>query len=242
MGKLDRDSRYSGVYPTYKMAKHRAVVVGCGAVGRNLAIQLVASGLPSIHLVDMDTGSEENLGPQGWNECDVGEPKVVALEETLTDLNADLDITMSTTVYVKNDITDEVASLVFICVDDMDVRKQVVEDCLKHFGEPVQFVCEARMGAEQFTVHPMSSKEHLQEWLDTLYFPQDEAEPLPCTAKATTYIATACAAQMLHEYTRWLRDWQVPKAVRMFMSARNLEVEGRESKEATPEVVAEETT
>ena len=57
----DRDIRQREIVPPQKLAECRAVVVGVGAIGRQVALQLAAVGAPSLELVDHDRVGVENL-------------------------------------------------------------------------------------------------------------------------------------------------------------------------------------
>ena len=41
---------------------------------------------------------------------------------------------------------------------------------------------------------------------ETTLFPAAEAEPGRCTARSTIYTANLCAAFMVHQFARWLRE------------------------------------
>jgi sulfur carrier protein ThiS adenylyltransferase len=41
-------------------------VIGVGAIGRQVALQLAALGVPDLSLYDPDTVAVENLAPQGY--------------------------------------------------------------------------------------------------------------------------------------------------------------------------------
>ena len=60
-----RDARQRELIPPEALAKCHAVVVGVGSVGRQVALQLAAMGVPAMTLLDPDTVSQENLGCQG---------------------------------------------------------------------------------------------------------------------------------------------------------------------------------
>ena len=75
----DRDVRQRDLVPPARLAGCHAVVVGVGAVGRQVALQLAAFGVPRMTLIDPDTVSVENLAPQGFWESDLGRSKVEAV-------------------------------------------------------------------------------------------------------------------------------------------------------------------
>ena len=74
----DRDIRQRELVPPERLGRCHAVVVGVGAVGRQVALQLAATGIPTMTLYDPDTVGVENLAVQGFWESDVDDPKVDA--------------------------------------------------------------------------------------------------------------------------------------------------------------------
>src|SRR4249919_2060152 len=74
----DRDMRQRGLIPAEKLAKVHALIVGVGAIGRQVALQLAAVGVPRITLYDHDHVVVENLAAQGYWPEDLEQPKVHA--------------------------------------------------------------------------------------------------------------------------------------------------------------------
>src|SRR5688500_4209574 len=75
---LTRDARQRELVPPQRLAACHALVVGVGAVGRQVALQLAALGVPRLTLVDHDAVGVENLAAQGYWPADLGRPKVQA--------------------------------------------------------------------------------------------------------------------------------------------------------------------
>src|SRR6476620_8607994 len=74
----NRDVRQREIVPPAALAACHALVVGVGAIGRQVALQLAAIGTAAVDLVDDDVVGEENLAPQGYWPRDLGRPKVDA--------------------------------------------------------------------------------------------------------------------------------------------------------------------
>ena len=72
----ERDLRQREIVPPERLAACKATVIGVGAIGRQVALQLAAMGVPWLQLVDPDTVEAVNLGCQGYLEEDLGKPKV----------------------------------------------------------------------------------------------------------------------------------------------------------------------
>src|SRR4051812_28683620 len=89
----NRDLRQREIVPPEALAACHALVIDVGAVGRQLAIQLAAVGVPAMSLVDHDTVGEENLAPQAYWPADLGRPKVQATADLCRGLNPAVELT-----------------------------------------------------------------------------------------------------------------------------------------------------
>src|ERR671936_2262498 len=68
----DRDLRQRGLIPPERLAACHALVVGVGAIGRQVALQLAAVGVPLLLLYDPDIVEGVNLAPQGYRPDQLG--------------------------------------------------------------------------------------------------------------------------------------------------------------------------
>ena len=62
----DRDLRQRDIIPPPALAACHATVIGVGAIGRQVALQLAAIGIPKLTLIDFDVVEPVNLAPQGY--------------------------------------------------------------------------------------------------------------------------------------------------------------------------------
>lgn len=199
-----RGTRYSGALPISLLSSRHALVVGVGAIGHQVSLLLAAMGVP-LTLIDPDTVSEVNLGPQLYRPDWIDWPKVDACKSDCLNLNPGLPIA---TICDRFDPEMDVSALdVFCCVDQMDARKSVHYASMQHN----RFFCEARMGAESMEVRTCVPDAHVQ-WLRS-WFPQSEARTLPCTFRSTPYCAYVCAGLMVAQYSRFLRNIPVDPTV-----------------------------
>lgn len=113
-------------------------IIGCGAIGSTLAIQLTRCGLTNITLWDMDHVAPHNLANQQFLYRHIGEDKTVALKELMLAINPQAVIT------TKGKYTDELLSgYVFMAVDSIDVRKQIVK--INKYNLTVKAIFDFRM-------------------------------------------------------------------------------------------------
>jgi hypothetical protein len=82
-----RFSRQADLVPQDRLASFQATVIGVGAIGRQVALQLAAIGTPRIQLIDFDVVDATNITTQGFFANEVGMPKVTAVTNTIMGLD-----------------------------------------------------------------------------------------------------------------------------------------------------------
>jgi sulfur carrier protein ThiS adenylyltransferase len=201
----DRDIRQRELVPPDKLADIRATVVGVGAIGRQVSLQLAAVGVPKIQLVDFDTVAVENLAAQGFNEADMGRPKVGAVADTCRAINPSIDITAANHKFRSIQFT---GGVLFCCVDGIDTKKSIFYGVHNR----TDLFVDGRMSAEYLrvlTVYNEASK----EYYPTTLFSAAEAYQGSCTAKTTIYCANIAAGMMVAQFAKWLRGCDIDKDV-----------------------------
>ena len=79
--------------PQESICTSRVCVLGAGGIGSNVAMQLVASGVGQITIVDFDAVELSNLNRQlAYSEASIGKSKVLELKKRLTDINSDCNV------------------------------------------------------------------------------------------------------------------------------------------------------
>ena len=197
----DRDIRQRDIIPPDSLAGCRATVVGVGAIGRQVALQLAAVGVPWLQLVDPDIVEPVNLACQGYLEDDLGRPKVHATADLCQQINHGLAVE---TLRHRFRRSMEIGNVLFCCVDSIDTRRliwQAVQD-------KVSFFADGRMSAEVLRVLVACDLASRQHYPTTL-FASDQAFSGSCTAKSTIYCANVAAGFMLTQFARWLRGLPV---------------------------------
>lgn len=199
---MSRDARQKSLIPPERLAKTHALVVGVGAVGRQVALLLGATGVPSITLVDPDTVQDVNLGPQMYPEYAVDRDKVDVTAGTIYDLNPHTSVVEYKERFLRRRAkeylrcADGFETSVFCCVDSISARRRVWESVRDH----CYFFVDGRVGGE--TVRVITGGVHYE---DTL-FDESEAFVGSCTAKMTGYLAAVTAGLMLAQWSKHLRQ------------------------------------
>ena len=207
MPSSDRDIRHRDLVPPDRLARCHAVVIGVGAVGRQVALQLAALGVPSMTLYDPDSVELVNLATQGFWESDLGRPKVEAVADIARRQCPALDVDAITERFRTSAVRGWPANLdvaVFCAVDAIDARKRIWEAV----RIAVPFFVDGRMAAEVVRVLA-SDRPSVDQLYPKTLFPAREAYQGSCTARSTIYSANITAGLMVGQLARWLRGWPV---------------------------------
>ncbi len=197
----ERYSRQRDLVPPQRLAHRKATVIGAGAVGRQVALQLAAMGIPWLELVDFDVVEESNLASQGFLQDDLGRPKVEATADLCQQINHHLEVHQVNDRFRRS---MDIGDVVFCCVDRVDTRRliwQAVRD-------RCSFFCDGRMTAEVIRVITACDVTGREHYPRTLFSP-GRAYHGACTAKTTIYCANTAAGLMLAQFAKWLRGLPV---------------------------------
>ena len=117
-----RFERQAELVPQDRLAGLTATVIGVGAIGRAVTLQLAAIGVPRLQLIDFDTVEPTNVTTQGygWTEC--GQLKVEALQQALQRQVPDVTIE---TIADRFRAHQPVGDAIFCCVDSISVRATI---------------------------------------------------------------------------------------------------------------------
>ncbi len=223
----ERDARQRDLVPPQRLAACHALVVGVGAVGRQVALQLAAMGVATMDLVDHDVVAVENLAPQGYRPADLGKPKVHATAEVCHSINPDLKLASHAEPFRRSSIrtlacfrTEPLSQLaLFCCVDSIAIRRLVWEAARHRLA----FFADGRMAAEVIRVLAVGNPEADEYYATTLFAPE-QAYAGACTAKSTIYTASIAAGLMVGQFARWLRKLPVDRDLTLNLLSAELNV------------------
>lgn len=159
----------------------RIHIIGCGSVGSTVAENLARAGVENFTLWDFDVVEPHNLANQMFRKKDIGRKKTDALLDMLCEINED--------IADKAEIKDEgwtgqrLSGFVFLCVDNIDLRREIVE---KHFDNPyikAMFDFRTRLEDAQHYAADWSNYKMKKNFLNSMQFSHDEAkEETPVSA------------------------------------------------------------
>ena len=160
-----------------------------GAIGRQVALQLAAVGVPWLQLIDPDEVAPENLACQGYLEDDIGCLKVDATSHLCRQINSTPEVIAIPSRFQRS---RDVGNAVFCCVDSIETRRLI----WRAVQDKVDIFIDGRMSAEVLRVLvacDLASREHYP----TTLFNGEEAYRGSCTAKSTIYCTNIAAGLML---------------------------------------------
>jgi molybdopterin-synthase adenylyltransferase len=211
-----RYSRQKDIVPSERIAACKATVVGVGAIGRQVALQLTAIGVRWLQLVDFDLVEISNLASQGYLEEDLGTLKVHATAALCKRMDSAIEIVPAAERFRRS---MEIGDAVFVCVDKIDIRRLIWEAVRNRVG----FFCDARMSAEVLRVLTACDGRSQAHYPTTLFDAQ-EAFVGPCTAKTTIYCANIAAGFMIAQFTKHLRRLPVEPDLQLNLLATELTI------------------
>ena len=194
-----RFERQLGLVPRDRLEQLNVTVIGVGAIGRQVALQLAALGVVKLQLLDFDTVEPTNVTTQGYLETDIGQSKVAATGSAVHAIDPSVELELIEDRYRPQQ--HAVGEAVFCCVDSISARSAIWRSA----GPRCRFWCDGRMLAEVMRVLTVAEEQGRAHYPTTL-FQQSEAQSGFCTARGVIYTAGIAAGLMLHQFCRWLRQ------------------------------------
>jgi hypothetical protein len=210
----DRFSRQADLVPTARLQSITATVIGVGAIGRQVALQLAALGIRKLQLIDFDTVELTNVTTQGYRYAEIGLYKVEATALAIGEIDAAIEVAKVLDRFRPRHAGSEA---VFCCVDSISARSAI----WRAVNLTTQFWCDGRMLGEVIRILTADQDAGRTHYPETL-FDQSEAQAGSCTARSTIYTANIAAGLMLHQFSRWLRNSAVEPDLTLNLLAAEL--------------------
>ncbi len=163
-------------YDVFQPEKHPAKIhiVGCGSVGSTVAEMLARNGLTKFVLWDFDVVEPKNLANQMFRQKDVGRPKVEAVRDMILEINPDAedDIKLES----KGWDGQQLSGFVFLCVDNIELRRAIVEKHMDNQYVKAMFDFRTRLEDAQHYAADWSDYKMKKDFLASMEFSHEEAE------------------------------------------------------------------
>ena len=163
--------------------KRKCHIIGCGAIGSNIAELLARQGVEDFVLWDEDIVEAHNIVNQLYTDDEINMPKTEALSNHLLKINPTIKI--KTKQFYKDEILN---GYVFSCVDSIKIRQNIVKANMNNTSIKALFDFRMTLLEGQHYAADWSNKTQKENLLKTMDFTDEEAN------KNTP--VTACGFQM----------------------------------------------
>lgn len=202
---MNRFSRQEGILPPNRLAEERIILVGAGAVGRQVGIQLAAGGAMNVNVVDFDLVELVNVATQGYSYHDVGKLKVEVLASTMAGLSPEGgEFSVRSDLWSPKAAAEYNPTVIFSCVDNMEARASIYKFFQK--TDSVRLLVDGRMLGE--TIRFITVQRGDTHYDGTL-FSDERAARGRCTSQSTYYASSTLASMMIRQLTFHLRDYSL---------------------------------
>ena len=192
-----RFERQASLVPSESLAALAVTVIGIGAIGRQVTLQLAALGVQRLQLIDFDVVEETNITTQGYLRRDLGVSKVEATGRAVSQIDPCIELALVTDRYRP---AIDTGDSVLCCVDSITARGAI----WRRVGHRSQFWSDGRMLGEVMRILTAADDAGRRHYPTTL-FQQADAQSGACTARGTIYTAAIAAGLMVQQFSRWLR-------------------------------------
>lgn len=175
-------------------------IIGAGGIGSATAFMLAKMGYTNITVHDFDEVEIHNVNAQFYGPDDLHKAKVTALAENIKRMTG-VSITPVNGLVEVYDPAD----IIIYAVDNIKVR----EDLFKKNPGKGSLLIDGRMGGQTFNIYAVMIGVDDQRYLDTI-FPESEASPIACTAKAISYNVYGLASQIANIIKKYDRGEKFP--------------------------------
>jgi hypothetical protein len=141
----NRFARQEELVPRAIIDNLQVTVIGVGAIGRQIALQLAAMGAKRLQLIDFDRVEWTNVTTQGYLARDVGQSKVNAAACAIREIEPAIELAL---VYDRYRPKLKLGEAVFCCVDSISARAAIWRSA----GTVCRFWCDGRMLGEVIRV------------------------------------------------------------------------------------------
>jgi len=183
--------------------KHPVTIIGCGATGSRIALEIAKLGVEDIIIYDDDTIESHNIANQAFIETcyplEEGKYKAEVISNYIKKIRGNPAV-----VKLEKVVDQTLSGVVFLLTDTMASRKEIWEASIKmKFNVPLMI--ETRMDADSMRIYSVrpNNTDHIKHWESTLY-EDDDAEESRCGGR-TSIGATAeiISGMAVWEMLKW---------------------------------------
>jgi sulfur carrier protein ThiS adenylyltransferase len=159
-------------------------IIGCGAIGSHVAEMLVRLGIDKLNLYDFDKVEAKNVANQMFSAYDRSELKTEALARTLAGIDPQFIPQLFSKGWASN---NALAGHVFLCVDNIDLRRQIVDENFYNPRIKAMYDFRMRLSDAQHYAAAWDDDKAKKALLGQMQFTHEEAQAAtPVSACGTT--------------------------------------------------------
>lgn len=157
-----------------EMLTSRIHIIGCGAIGSTVAENLVRFGITDLTLYDFDMVEAHNIANQMFRQTDIGKLKVNALADYLCEINPECKDGLR--LVPEGWTGQRLAGYVFLCVDDIDLRRKIATSCTENKYIKGMFDFRMRLTDAQHYAADWNDGKMVQDFINSMAFTHEEAK------------------------------------------------------------------
>ena len=187
-------------------------IIGVGAIGSTLATMLARMGVQELNIYDIDTVEMKNICNQEYYDRHIGYTKIEAIYDILTEINPNIKVKINKEGWKEG---TRLSGYIFMCVDNIDLRRKIVEDNFYNRYIKAMFDFRMRLTDAQ---HYAADFKHLDYLLKTMQFTHEEAKAeTPVSACGTdlnviTTVRTICSLG-LSNFINFVKENKLKKMI-----------------------------
>lgn len=168
--------RHMDVFNPATFGNKRIDVIGAGATGSRVILEIAKLGVSNLHAWDFDIVEAHNIANQAFWLSHIGKPKVDAIKEVV---KASSGLDLSIHPEKVDGATKDLGQIVFLMVDSMKARREIFDGAIEN-NFATELLIETRMGADEGRVYAFNPQkpEEVRRWKSFLYddpTPQEQA-------------------------------------------------------------------
>lgn len=198
-----------------RLADASVLVVGCGALGGQLAMLLAGSGVGRIGIADFDTVDITNLQRQlFFTETDAGKGKAPLIAARMRALNSEIQVDVYETLISDRNAAEIFSRYGFIVdATDNPASKYMVDRYAGRLGIPC---CIGGVAGWRGQVTMLSPEEGGVRYMDLFPAPDSDPGVLPCAVEGVMGMAASTVASLqAAEVVKWISGEDESRASRM---------------------------
>lgn len=175
--------------------RERIHIIGCGAIGSTVAENLARFGLTKITLYDFDRVEPHNIANQMFTTDDIGKTKVEAVAEYLMKINPEIknDLVLAPKGYTNQ----RLSGYVFLCVDNIDLRREIAKSCVGNPFIKGMFDFRMRLTDAQHYAAAWNDTKMVDAFLKSMAFSHEEAKKETPVSACNITLSVAPTVRMI---------------------------------------------